>query len=129
MSDASSSWWTGQLDALNKQAPIATPKTTKPILKRILALEHKAPKLEDRIDSLDDRTASLAKAQSKAEPKAPKPAPRAPRGPSMERVREAARAEAMDLYEDRIRLLEAELDAKSELIAKMEQAMRRRGWL
>lgn len=47
----------------------------------------------------------------------------------MGRIRTAAREEAMDLYEDRIRLLEAALEAQTERAARMEKEMRRRGWL
>lgn len=109
-------------------------EATSPILKRVLTLEAKteeledrSDRLEDRVDDLDDRTASLAKAQIKVKPA--EPAPRAVKALSMGRIRTAAREETMDLYEDRIRLLEAALEAQAERAAKMEKEMRRRGWL
>ena len=112
-------------------------KATSPILKRLLALEDKSAKLEersdrleDRTDDLDDRTASLASKQEKMRAKAAKPAgPGTGHGIRIERIRAASREEAMDLYEDRIRLLEAAVEAQAEMIAKMQAEMRRRGWL
>lgn len=79
-----------------------------------------------RVTKLEDKLRHGIPAAPTGE--APK-ARRTSKGIRIERVQETAREEAMDLYEDRIKLLETALEAQAETIAKLELAMRKKGWL